>query len=159
MKPLRTCLWFDDRAEEAMRFYVSLFPNSSMGEVQRYVTDAPSGKKAGEAMVATATVNGQSFVGLNGGPIFQFTEAVSFQIECASQAEIDKYWEALTSNGGAPGRCGWCKDKFGVSWQVVPSRLLEILSSGDAAKAKRATECFMTMGKLDLAAIERAAAG
>jgi predicted 3-demethylubiquinone-9 3-methyltransferase (glyoxalase superfamily) len=159
MKGLTACLWFDDQAEAAMRFYVSVLPNSKMGEVVRYVADGPGGKKAGDTMVATATLMGVEFVGLNGGPQFKFSEAVSFQIPCETQAEIDRYWEALTGDGGQPGPCGWCKDKYGLSWQVVPTMLTRLLAESDAATAQRVTACFMKMGKLEIAPILAAAAG
>jgi predicted 3-demethylubiquinone-9 3-methyltransferase (glyoxalase superfamily) len=113
---LTTCLWFDDQAEEAMQFYVSIFPNSKMGKVTRYVSDGPSGKKAGQVMVANATLFGLEFIGLNGGPIFKHSEAASWQIPCKDQAEVDRYWDALLADGGKPSACGWLKDRFGVSW-------------------------------------------
>jgi predicted 3-demethylubiquinone-9 3-methyltransferase (glyoxalase superfamily) len=113
---LTTCLWFDDQAEEAMQFYVSIFPNSKMGKVTRYVSDGPSGKKAGQVMVANATLFGLEFIGLNGGPIFKHSEAASCQIPCKDQAEVDRYWDALLADGGKPSACGWLKDRFGVSW-------------------------------------------
>jgi predicted 3-demethylubiquinone-9 3-methyltransferase (glyoxalase superfamily) len=162
LKPntLTTCLWFDSQAEEAMTFYVSLFPNSKLGKVTRYVNDGgPSGKKAGEVMLAQATLWGLEFVGLNGGPVFAPSEACSWQIPCQTQAEIDHYWQALLAGGGQPGPCGWLKDRFGVSWQVTPVRLTELLETSDEATASRVTETFMAMGKLDLAAIEKAAKG
>ena len=156
---LTTCLWFDDQAEEAMSFYVSIFPKSKMGKVTRYVSDGPSGKTAGQVMVAHATLFGLEFIGLNGGPIFKPSEAASWQIPCRDQAEIDRYWDALLAGGGTPSACGWLKDRFGVSWQVTPIRLTELLESGDAEVAARVTQAFMPMGKLDLAVIEKAAQG
>jgi predicted 3-demethylubiquinone-9 3-methyltransferase (glyoxalase superfamily) len=161
LKPntLTTCLWFDDQAEEAMAFYASIFPNSKVGKVTRYVSEAPSGKKKGDVMVATATLFGLEFVGLNGGPIFKQSEAASWQIPCQDQAEIDRYWDALLAGGGQPGPCGWLKDRFGVSWQVTPVRLTQLLEDSDETTAQRVTAAFMAMGKLDLAAIEKAAAG
>lgn len=154
---LTTCLWFDDQAEEAMKFYVSIFPNSKMGEVSYYLADSPGGKKKGDVLVAHAVLFGLEFVGLNGGPIFPQSEAVSWQIPCKDQAEIDRYWDALMADGGKPSACGWLKDRFGVSWQVVPTRLIEFLEA-DPETARKATEAFMQMVKFDLAALEAAVA-
>ncbi|MER7638833.1 MULTISPECIES: VOC family protein [unclassified Streptomyces] len=151
-----TCLWFEGRAEEAAHHYVSIFKNSSIGRVSRYGEGAP--QPAGSVLTIEFTAFGQKFVGLNGGPEFKFTEAISFQIPCENQEEIDYYWTKLT-DGGEPGPCGWLKDKFGVSWQVVPSRLIEMITDPDPAKVARATESFMAMGKFDLAALEKAFAG
>jgi predicted 3-demethylubiquinone-9 3-methyltransferase (glyoxalase superfamily) len=156
---LTACLWFDNQAEQAMTFYVSILPNSKLGKVTRYVSDAPGGKKAGDAMVATATLMGVEVIGLNGGPYFKLSEAFSFQIPCQDQAEIDFYWNALLADGGTPSQCGWLKDRFGLSWQVVPVRLTELLEQGSPAEAQRATAAFMKMGKLDIAAIDAAAKG
>ncbi|MFJ5263152.1 VOC family protein [Streptomyces sp. NPDC088387] len=152
-----TCLWFDGQAEEAAHYYVSIFKNSSVGAIARYGEGAP--QPAGSVLTAEFTANGQRFVALNGGPQFKFTEAVSFQILCEDQEEIDHYWSRLTDNGGEPGPCGWLKDKYGVSWQVVPERLLAMVKDPDAQKAERATRAMMAMGKLDLAALEQAYAG
>jgi len=156
---LTTCLWFDTDAEAAMQLYTSLLPNSRMGEIQRYEQDSPGGKKRGEVMVAYATVMGQEFMGLNGGPMFRQSEAVSFQIHCDTQAEIDHYWDSLLAGGGQPSQCGWLKDRFGVSWQVVPAFLAEVFSTGDAGARQRVTAAFMEMVKLDLAALKAAAKG
>lgn len=158
-KSLITCLWFDNDAEAAMQLYVSLLPNSHMGEIQRYEQDSPGGKKKGEVLVAYATVMGQAFMGLNGGPMFKQSEAVSLQIHCDTQDGIDHYWESLLAGGGQPSQCGWLKDRFGVSWQVVPSLLAEVLSSGDAGARQRVTAAFMQMVKFDLAALRAAAKG
>jgi predicted 3-demethylubiquinone-9 3-methyltransferase (glyoxalase superfamily) len=159
-KTLTTCLWFNDQAEEAMEFYVSIFPHSKMGKVTRYVSDGgPSGKKKGDVMVAAATLMGAEFVGLNGGDIFKPSEAASWQIPCQTQEEIDRYWDALLADGGQPGPCGWLKDRFGVSWQVTPVVLTKLLEEADDATAQRVTTAFMAMGKLDIAAIEKAAKG
>ncbi|MDT0440098.1 MULTISPECIES: VOC family protein [Streptomyces] len=152
-----TCLWFDGRAEEAARFYVSVFKNASIGRTGRY-TDAGPGP-AGSVMTVEFTLDGQRFLALNGGPQFHFTEAVSFQIPCADQAEVDHYWEKLTADGGEPGPCGWLKDRFGLSWQVVPERLIPLLADPDPEKAVRATRAVYTMGKIDIAEVERAYAG
>ncbi|MCX5243135.1 VOC family protein [Streptomyces prunicolor] len=151
-----TCLWFDGQAEEAAHHYVSIFKNSSIGRVSHYGEGAP--QPAGSVLTVEFTAFGQKFVGLNGGPEFKFTEAVSFQIPCEDQEDIDYYWTKLT-DGGEPGPCGWLKDKFGVSWQVVPTRLIEMITDPDPAKVARATESFMAMGKFDLAALEKAFAG
>jgi len=155
-------LWFDRQGEEAAAFYVSIFPNSRITEVVRYAeSDHPAFQdRAGSAMVVAFELDGQPFAALNGGPQFQFSEAVSFQVACADQEEVDHYWERL-SEGDDPAaqQCGWLKDRFGVSWQVTPRRLLEFMTSGDAAAIQRVTDAFMPMKKLDLAAIETAYAG
>ena len=147
MQKITPCLWFDDKAEEAMRFYTSIFKNSNAGAVTRYGEGMP-GKK-GSVMTATFEIEGQEFMGLNGGPAFKFNEAVSFVVNCKTQDEIDYYWSKLLE-GGAPSQCGWLKDKFGVSWQIVPTVLQEMLKSGDAAKTQRVMEAVMKMVKLDI---------
>ncbi|MDQ1040811.1 putative 3-demethylubiquinone-9 3-methyltransferase (glyoxalase superfamily) [Streptomyces sp. V3I8] len=152
-----TCLWFDGQAEEAADFYVSLFENSERGRTVR-ATEAGPGP-AGSVVTVDFVANGQKFVGLNGGPEFTFTEAVSFQIDCADQTEVDFYSRALVEGGGEQGPCGWVKDRFGVSWQVVPARLTEMISDPDRARAGRAMGAMLTMHKLDIAALERAYAG
>ncbi|MEV6114446.1 VOC family protein [Streptomyces sp. NPDC052109] len=152
-----TCLWFDGQASEAAEFYVSVFKNSSIGRVSRY-TDAGPGE-TGSVLTVEFTANGQRFVALNGGPQFTFNEAISFQVLCADQEEIDHYWTRLTENGGEGGPCGWLKDRYGVSWQVVYDRLPEMIHDPDRKKADRATEAMMGMGKLDVAVLERAYAG
>lgn len=151
-----TCLWFDGQAEEAAAHYVSVFKNSRLGRVTHYGEGAP--QPAGSVLTVEFVANGQRFVALNGGPEFKFTEAISFQILCADQDEIDYYWNSLTE-GGEPGPCGWLKDRFGVSWQVVPAALIEMISDSDPRKASRATAAMMSMGKFDLAALEKAYAG
>lgn len=151
-----TCLWFDGQAEEAAAHYVSVFKNSRLGRVTHYGEGAP--QPAGSVLTVEFVANGQRFVALNGGPEFKFTEAISFQILCADQDEIDYYWNSLTE-GGEPGPCGWLKDRFGVSWQVVPTALIEMISDSDPRKASRATAAMMSMGKFDLAALEKAYAG
>jgi predicted 3-demethylubiquinone-9 3-methyltransferase (glyoxalase superfamily) len=156
MTSITPCLWFDRNAEEAANFYASLLPDSRVDHVQRSPADYPSGK-AGDAILVEFTLCGRPFQGLNGGASFAFTEAVSFSISCADQAEVDRYWEALTADGGEPSRCGWCKDRFGLSWQVVPKRMIELLGDPDRARARRAMEAMMGMTKLDVAALERAA--
>ncbi|MFB7506761.1 VOC family protein [Streptomyces broussonetiae] len=152
-----TCLWFDGQAEEAADFYVSVFKNSSIGRVTR-TTEAGPGP-AGSVLVVEFTANGQKFIALNGGPQFKFTEAISFQIFCADQQEIDHYWNRLTENGGEPGPCGWLKDRYGVSWQVVYDRLADLINDPDQQKASRAVTAMMAMGKLDVATLEKAHAG
>lgn len=152
-----TCLWFDGQAEEAADHYVSIFKNSELGRISRY-TDAGPGP-AGTVVTVEFVANGQKFIALNGGPQFTFNEAISFQIDCADQDEVDFYWNKLTEGGGEGGPCGWLKDKYGVSWQVVPVRLIEMVVDPDPQKAARATAAMLKMGKLDIAALEKAYAG
>lgn len=154
------CLWFDTQAEEAAKFYCSVFKNSKIGMVSRF-PDAGQDvhhKPAGSVMTVEFELDGQRFVALNGGPQFKFDEAVSFQVFCATQNEIDHYWSALTKDG-QEGPCGWLKDKFGLSWQVVPSAIPRMMADPDPAKSARVMNAFMQMKKLDIAAIERAYAG
>ena len=158
MDKITPCLWFDGNAEEAARFYVSLLPDSRIDKVLRSPADYPSGS-AGDVLTVEFTLAGRSFMGLNGGPEFKFDEAVSFSIDCEDQAEVDRLWEALTADGGQPVQCSWLRDKFGLSWQIVPRRLIELMQDPDPAKAKRAMESMMTMVKIDIAELERAAAG
>lgn len=152
-----TCLWFDGQAEEAAHYYVSVFKNSSIGRIGRYTEAGPG--PAGSVIAVDFTVNGHKFVALNGGPQFKFNEAISFQIHCRDQEEVDHYWAKLTENGGEPGPCGWLKDKYGVSWQVVPDGLIEMIGDADQEKAARTTRAMLAMGKLDIAALKRAYAG
>ena len=152
------CLWFDGQAEEAAEFYVTLFPGSRVDGVHRSPADFPSGKE-GDVLTVEFTLAGRRYVGLNGGPAFKFTEAVSFQIPCEDQAEVDRYWDAILANGGQPSACGGINDRWGLSWQVFPRRLPEMLGSSDSAAAKRAMEAMMEMVKIDLATLERAYAG
>ncbi|MGW0770514.1 VOC family protein [Streptomyces sp. NPDC002676] len=152
-----TCLWFDGQAEEAARFYVSVFKNSAIGRVGHHTEAGPG--PAGSVLAVEFTANGQKFVALNGGPQFTFNEAVSFQIHCADQEEIDYYWTKLTEDGGEGGPCGWLKDKYGVSWQVVYGRLIDLLGDPDPERAARTTRAMLSMGKLDVAALEQAYAG
>ncbi len=149
MDKIAPCLWFDGTAEEAARFYTSLFPDSRIDRVDRAAADNPSTKKGG-VLTVEFTLGGRSFVGLNGGPEFPFTEAVSLQIDCADQAEVDRYWDALIEGGGAPSVCGWLKDRFGLSWQVVPKQLREMLASPDRPAAERAMKAMLEMTKLDV---------
>lgn len=157
MQKITPFLWFDGQAEQAARFYVSLFPDSRIERVTRSPADTPSGP-AGSVLVVEFTLSGTRFVGLNGGPGFPFTEAVSFQINCRDQAEVDRLWSAL-SEGGSEGRCGWLKDRWGLSWQVTPTRLFELLADPDPDRSRRAMEAMMQMGKLNIAELERAADG
>jgi predicted 3-demethylubiquinone-9 3-methyltransferase (glyoxalase superfamily) len=154
------CLWFDDQAEDAAKFYVSVFKNSKLGEISRYGKEGFEihGRKAGTVMTAEWEIEGQKFVGLNGGPQFKFSEAISFQIMCEDQKEIDYFWSKLTA-GGQEGPCGWLKDKFGLSWQVVPTALIDMLKDPDAAKSQRVTKAFLQMKKFDIAALKRAYEG
>ncbi len=151
-------LWFDGRAEEAARFYVSLFPDSRVDSVSRAAADNPSTSE-GEVLLVSFTLDGQPFVGINGGPQFPFSEAVSFQIDCADQAEADRYWEALVEGGGEHGQCGWLKDRFGLSWQVVPRETAAYLGGPDADGARRAMTAMLAMGRLDVAALRAAYEG
>ena len=154
MSKITTCLWFDGKAEEAARFYVSLLPNSRIDKIICYSMPMPGGAP-GDVMLVTFTLAGRDYMALNGGPIHQFTPAVSFCISCADQAEIDRLWKALC-DGGAPGRCGWLKDRYGVSWQVVPAAIGEMMTSKDAAKIRRMTEAMLPMSKIDVAALRNA---
>jgi predicted 3-demethylubiquinone-9 3-methyltransferase (glyoxalase superfamily) len=155
--PLTPCLWFDTKAKEAAEFYCSVFPHSEVTEVT-YYPDAGQevhGKPAGSVLMVVFKLNGQSFSALNGGPHFTFDEAVSFQVLCESQAEIDHYWKALTADGGEEGPCGWVKDKFGLSWQIAPAMIGEMLTAGPEAGA-RVMNAMMQMSKIDLAALQNA---
>lgn len=152
-----TCLWFDGQAEEAANHYVSIFKNSRLGKVQR-TTDAHPGP-AGAVLTVEFEANGQRFLGLNGGPQFTFTEAISFMVFCEDQEEVDHYWNRLLEGGGEESQCGWLKDKFGVSWQVIPSGLIELVNDPDPEKATRATQAMFSMRKIDIAGIRKAHAG
>jgi predicted 3-demethylubiquinone-9 3-methyltransferase (glyoxalase superfamily) len=151
------CLWYDKDAQEAARFYSKTFPDSTMGAVHHAPSDFPGGKK-GDPLLVEFTVLGIPCVGLNGGPEFKHNEAFSFQISTKDQAETDKYWDAIVGNGGLESECGWCKDKWGVSWQITPEVLTDAMSSG-GDKAKRAFEAMMSMQKIDVATIEKAVRG
>jgi predicted 3-demethylubiquinone-9 3-methyltransferase (glyoxalase superfamily) len=154
------CLWFDTQAEEAANFYTLVFKNSRIKHVSRYGKAGRDvhGKEAGSVMVVEFEIEGQTFTALNGGPLFKFNEAVSFQVHCATQAEIDHFWSRL-SEGGQESRCGWLKDKYGVSWQVVPAVLPQMMSGGDAATTDRVMNAVLQMKKFDLEALNRAYAG
>ncbi|HVW01901.1 MAG TPA: VOC family protein, partial [Planctomycetaceae bacterium] len=147
-------LWFDQQAEEAAKFYTSIFPNSKVVRVVRCGEGGPG--PAGSALTVEFQLEGLTFVGLNGGPHFKFTEAVSFVVNCESQAEVDRYWEQLTADGGKPVECGWLKDRFGLSWQVVPSVLPQLVGGLDREGASRATAAMLKMIKLDIAALQAA---
>jgi predicted 3-demethylubiquinone-9 3-methyltransferase (glyoxalase superfamily) len=152
------CLWFDGEAEEAARFYVSLLPGSKIETIQKNTADGPAGK-AGTVLVVEFTLAGQRFVALNGGMRMEYTHAVSFMIDCADQAEVDRLWEALTADGGQPERCGWLRDRFGVSWQIVPTALPKYLGGSDRAGAQRAMQAMLGMVKLDIAGLKKAYEG
>jgi predicted 3-demethylubiquinone-9 3-methyltransferase (glyoxalase superfamily) len=154
MQKIRPFLWFNGKAEEAVNFYASIFRNAKIGSVMRY-GDAGPGPK-GSVMSVTFELEGQDFIALNGGPHFSFTPAVSFFVTCDTQEEVDAYWDKLCE-GGEPVQCGWLKDKYGLSWQIVPAVLLELLQDKDAAKANRVMQAMMKMVKLDIAALRRAA--
>ena len=152
------CLWYDRDAEEAARFYAATFPNSTVGAVHRAPSDNPSGKK-GDVLTVEFTVLGVACLGLNGGPAFKQSEAFSFLVTTEDQAETDRYWNAIVDNGGEESMCGWCKDKWGLSWQITPRVLMEATTSADPAVAKRAFDAMMQMKKVDVAAIEAAVRG
>ena len=158
MPNITLMLWFDDDAEQAATFYTSTFPNSRIDKVVRAASDTPSNKK-GDVITVEFTLDGTKFVGLNGGPDFKFNEAVSFVIDCKDQAEVDHYWDALIKGGGEPSVCGWLKDKFGLSWQVTPRRLLEMTESDDRPAAERAMKAMLEMTKIDIAKLEEAYKG
>jgi len=154
--PITPNLWFDTQAEEAAAFYLSVFPNSRILTVTHYTEAGP--REAGMVLTVEFELNGQRFVGINGGPNFTFDEAISFEIDCETQEELDYYWEALTE-GGEESQCGWLKDRFGVSWQVVPTGMAELFADPDPGRARRAMEAMLKMRKLDLAALQAAADG
>ena len=154
MSKITPCLWFDGKAEEAARFYVSLLPNSRIDHVQKNVTDSPAGK-AGSVLVVKFTLAGQGFLALNGGTRFEYTPAISFQVDCTDQAELDRLWDAL-SKGGSVERCGWLRDRYGVSWQIVPGVLPQLLGDPDPAKAQRVMQAMLQMVKLDIAGLQAA---
>ncbi|MFI4974746.1 MAG: VOC family protein [Caulobacterales bacterium] len=156
MNQITPCLWFDTQAEEAARFYVSLFANSRIGAVSRYGDAGPMPK--GTALSVAFEIDGRPFIALNGGPAYKLTEAFSLQVSCEGQVEVDRYWNTL-SEGGEPGRCGWLKDRFGLSWQIVPTALPRLMGDLDPARARRVTEAMLKMGRLDIAGLEAAAAG
>ena len=154
------CLWFDTQAEEAANFYCSVFENAKVGKISRYPKAGQEvrRKPPGSVVVVEFEINGQTFTALNGGPNFKFNEAVSFQVRCETQAEVDYYWSKLTQEG-EEGPCGWLKDKFGLSWQIVPAAIPKVMTDPDPAKSERVMNAFLKMKKLEIAAIERAYAG
>ena len=156
MQKISPFLWFDSQAEEAMHLYVSIFRNSKVVGIARY-GDAGPGPK-GSVMTASFELDGQRFTALNGGPQFKFTEAISFLVDCADQAEVDELWDRL-SEGGEKGPCGWLKDKFGVSWQIIPSVLMQLINDPDPDKSRRVMEAMLQMSKIDVAKLEKAHAG
>ena len=155
MQKITPCLWFDTEGEEAAEFYTSVFPNSRITDIARYGSAGP--RPEGTVMTVTFELEGQEFVALNGGPEFTFNEAISFQVGCKDQEEVDAYWSAL-SEGGEEGPCGWLKDKFGVSWQIVPTRLTELISDPDPERSQRAMQAMLQMKKIEIEGLERAAA-
>jgi predicted 3-demethylubiquinone-9 3-methyltransferase (glyoxalase superfamily) len=158
MSKICPCLWFDGEAEEAAKFYVSLLPDSRIETIQKNNVDSPGGK-AGTVLVVEFTLAGQRFMALNGGMRVEYTHAVSFKIDCVDQAEVDRLWQALTSNGGQPSRCGWLSDRYGVSWQIVPSALPKYLGGPDRAGAARAMQAMLGMVKLDIDGLRKAYEG
>jgi len=157
---INPCLWFDTEAEEAARFYCSIFKNSRVGTISRYGSEGKEihGKEAGSVMAVEFELDGERFAALNGGPLFKFSEAISFQIRCDDQKEVDYFWAKLTDDG-EEGPCGWLKDRYGLSWQVVPKVLFEMLVDPDQAKSQRVMRAFLQMKKFDIAALKRAYAG
>jgi len=157
MQKITTFLWFDDNAEEAMNFYVSVFKNSKIGRVSRMPKGTP-GPGPGPVITGSFTLEGQEFMALNGGPRFRFTEAISLFVSCENQAEVDELWAKLTADGGSESQCGWLKDKFGLSWQIIPTALGRLLGDPDPARAQRALQAMLKMQKIDVATLEAAAA-
>ncbi len=161
MQKITPFLWFNDNAEAAAKFYTSIFKKSKLGTIARYekAGEKVSGRPAGSVMTVDFQIEGQDFIALNGGPLFKFNESISFVVNCMTQAEVDYYWKKLTAGGGKPVQCGWLKDKFGVSWQVVPTTLNELMSGKDAAKSQRVMEAMLKMVKLDIKKLKAAARG
>ncbi len=157
MRQITPCLWFDGQAEEAARFYTSIFPNSKIKKITRYgkAAAAASGQPEGSVLTVLFELNGQEFMALNGGPLFKFTEAVSFMVMCENQADVDRYWAALVA-GGEESQCGWLKDRYGLSWQIVPTAFMRMMEKPDAAGFERAMTALLGMQKMDIAALERA---
>ena len=157
MQKITPFLWFDHQAEEAVHFYTSIFKNAKIGEISRYNDEAAnaSGRPKGSVMIVKFQLDGQEFIALNGGPHFKFTEAVSFVVNCESQAEVDEFWQKLTE-GGQTSQCGWLKDKYGVSWQVVPTALARLMSSGDPQKSQRVMQAILQMDKIDIDRLQQA---
>jgi predicted 3-demethylubiquinone-9 3-methyltransferase (glyoxalase superfamily) len=158
MSKISPCLWFEGEAEEAAKFYVALLPDSRIEHVQKNTVDSPAGK-AGSVLVVEFTLAGQRFMALNGGKAFDFTHAISFKIDCADQAEVDRLWDALSADGGSVEQCGWLKDRYGISWQIVPAALIKYLGGSDAAGAQRAMQAMLGMVKLDIEGLRKAYEG
>jgi predicted 3-demethylubiquinone-9 3-methyltransferase (glyoxalase superfamily) len=156
MQKISPCLWFDTEGEEAAQFYTSIFPNSRIVEVTRYGSAGP--RDEGTVMTVTFELDGQRFIALNGGPDFKFNEAISLEVDCETQDEVDSFWSALTADGGEEGPCGWLKDRYGVSWQIVPKVLTELISDPDQEKAQRVMAAMLKMKKIEVAELEKAAA-
>lgn len=159
MPKISPFLWFDNQAEEAANFYISVFPNSRIVRVDRYPIDPPQGPKAGDVMTVSMELDGQAFTLMNGGPAFAFDEAVSFVVDCDGQDEVDRYWDALLADGGQESQCGWLKDKYGLSWQVTPRQLIEWTTGDDREAAARVFQAMMGMAKIDVAALKAAYEG
>jgi predicted 3-demethylubiquinone-9 3-methyltransferase (glyoxalase superfamily) len=157
MQRIKPCLWFDTEGEEAAEFYTSVFPNSRIVEVTRYGSAGP--RPEGTVMTVTFELDGQRFIALNGGPDFKFNEAISLEVPCESQDEVDSFWGALTADGGEEGPCGWLKDKYGVSWQIVPNVLYELIQDPDQEKSQGVMAAMLQMRKIEIAELEKAAAG
>lgn len=157
MQKIQTCLWFDGNAEEAINLYHSIFKDGKITQVQRWGKDQPGPE--GEVLTAQFTLFGQEFLALNGGPQFKFNEAVSIVVNCETQAEVDEYWSKLTANGGQESMCGWLKDRFGLSWQIVPKQLMKLIGDKDQAKAGRAMNAMLKMRKIDINVIQKAFEG
>ncbi len=158
MQKITPFLWFDDQAEEAVKFYTSVFKNSKIGRILRYSEEAAkaSGRPAGSVLTVEFEMEGQKFVALNGGPLFKFNESISFVVNCETQEEVDDFWEKLTADGGQESQCGWLKDKFGVSWQVTPSVLIDMLHDKDSKKSERVTAAMLQMKKIDINKLKEA---
>jgi len=157
MQKITPCLWFDTEGEEAAQFYTAIFPNSRIVEVTRYGSAGP--RAEGSVMTVNFELDGQQFIALNGGPDFKFNEAISLEVTCESQEEVDSLWNALTADGGEEGPCGWLKDKYGLSWQIVPKVLMELISDPDQEKGQRVMAAMLQMKKIEIAELEKAAAG
>jgi predicted 3-demethylubiquinone-9 3-methyltransferase (glyoxalase superfamily) len=158
MQKITPFLWFDDQAEEAVKFYTSVFENSKVGRILRYGEEAAkaSGQPTGSVLTIEFEIEGQKFVGLNGGPQFKFNESISFVVNCETQEEVDYFWEKLTADGGQESQCGWLKDKFGLSWQVVPTALIDMLHDKDSKKSERVTAAMLQMKKIDINKLKEA---
>jgi predicted 3-demethylubiquinone-9 3-methyltransferase (glyoxalase superfamily) len=157
MKKITPFLWFDNQAEEAVELYTSIFANSKIVDIARYGESGPG--PAGSVMTIGFQIEGQNFVALNGGPVYHFTPAISFVVDCRTQEEVDRLWESLTADGGKQEQCGWLTDKYGISWQIIPSRLMKLLTDHDPVKANRVMQAMLTMTKIDIATLEAAYAG